>query len=96
MQAFDVIPKWQNKMAAALHPYDKTCRPQVVRQDWSPSYHKLLVEFEKLTGIPAVLNTSFNLHGFPIVETYEDAVSVFRQSGLKNLALGDWLIRKIR
>lgn len=96
MQAFDVNPKWQSRMAAALHPYDKTCRPQIVREEWNPSYHKLLVNFEQLTGIPGVLNTSFNLHGFPIVDTYDDAVAVFRQSGLKNLALGDWLVQKSR
>lgn len=79
---------------AALHPYDRTARPQEVIADWNPQYHRLISQFEKKTGIGAVLNTSFNLHGFPIVETPKDALEVLRDSGLKWLALGRVLVGK--
>ncbi len=82
------------EISAALHPYDLTARPQEVRADWNPGYHRLISCFEKRTGIGAVLNTSFNLHGFPIVETPTDALEVLRDSGLKWLAIGRMLVGK--
>ncbi|QQS37252.1 MAG: hypothetical protein IPM56_04670 [Ignavibacteriales bacterium] len=83
-----------DKIYAASHPYDKTVRPQVVYESWNPDYYKLIKHFEKLTGIGAVLNTSFNLHGYPIVCSPEDALNVFNQSGLKYLAIGNFLVKK--
>jgi carbamoyltransferase len=53
-----------------------------------------LKEFERLTGIGGVLNTSFNLHGYPIVSRPEDAFDVFDRSGLSYLAIGNWLVEK--
>ncbi|MBA7544223.1 hypothetical protein ES705_36575 [subsurface metagenome] len=78
----------------ACHPYDNTVCPQIVEKDWSPDYYRLIKEFEKLTGIGAILNTSFNLHGYPIVCSPEDAIGVFLKSGLKYLALENFLVRK--
>jgi carbamoyltransferase len=79
---------------AACHPYDLTVRPQVVIRAWNPDYHRLIERFQQLTGKGIVLNTSFNLHGSPIVCTPEDALDVFLNSGLEYLALGNFLISK--
>jgi len=94
MLAFDVEPSWHDRLMAATHPYDKTCRPQIVRREWNSSYHSIIRQFCDLTGIPAILNTSFNLHGYPIVDSPAEALDVFLQSGLRHLVMGDWLISK--
>lgn len=95
IMTLDSTEEGKEKLIGAMHPYDGTLRPQEVYQAWNPSYWQLLNEFEKLTGIGGVLNTSFNLHGFPIVETPEDALDVLVRSGLKYLAIGPYLISKI-
>lgn len=84
----------QKELIAALHPYDLTARPQVLEKNWNPSYYKILSEFEKITGIGGVLNTSFNLHGDPIVYTPSDAVYTLLNSSLDYLAMGNYLIRR--
>lgn len=83
-----------NSIVAGTHPRDRTVRPHVVRQDQNPDYHNLISKFKGLTNIGAVLNTSFNLHGFPLVHTPDDAVDVFLRSGLRNLAIGNYLLSK--
>lgn len=90
---FDTTER-RNEIAAAIHPFDFSARPQVVEHDWNPRYHTILKEFEKLTGIGGVLNTSFNLHGFPIVSSPSDSLEVFDRSGLTTLAIGNWLLEK--
>jgi carbamoyltransferase len=92
--AFDTEPLAQKDLAAALHSYDHTCRPQVLLPESNPGYHHLVRVFEGLTGIGGVLNTSFNLHGEPVVCTPLDAVSTFLRSGLSRLALGPFLLTK--
>ncbi|MBF0133179.1 MAG: carbamoyl transferase [Magnetococcales bacterium] len=92
--AFDSTAAGQKEMIGGLHPYDLTSRPHVVERDANPDYHALIAAFEKETGVGALLNTSFNLHGEPIVHTPEDAVSTFLRSGLDHLLLGEWLISK--
>lgn len=82
---------------AGTHPYDKTVRPQFVSKEHTPEYHQLISEFEKLSDVPALLNTSFNLHGEPIVDTIADAVRTFELSGLDHLFINDkFLISKRR
>jgi carbamoyltransferase len=82
---------------AGTHPYDKTVRPQFVSKVHSPQYYQLITEFEKISGIPALLNTSFNLHGEPIVDTISDAIRTFSRSGLDHLYINDnYLISKRR
>ena len=81
-------------LAAAMHPYDKTLRPQDVREAWNPSYYKIIRAFKKRTGIGAVLNTSFNLHGEPNVNSPADAIHTMDNSDLRNLAMGNYLIQK--
>lgn len=83
-----------HNIIAASHPYDYTIRPQVVFKEWNPSYYRLISIFHRMSGIGAVLNTSFNLHGFPIVCSPADAMDVFAKSGLKYLAAGDYLVEK--
>lgn len=84
----------EDTLAAALHPYDLTSRPQMVDQKMNPKYHSLISEFKKITNISGVLNTSFNLHGEPNVEAPYDAIRTFDLSGLKYLAIGNTLIIK--
>lgn len=81
-------------LPAALHPYDKTSRPQVLNEAANPRYYRTINHFKQLTGIGGVLNTSFNLHGEPVVEGPADAMHVFNESGLQYLALGPFLIHK--
>lgn len=92
--AFDSVEKNRDKIVAAMHQYDFTVRPQVVYKRHNDGYHSIIKSFQKQTGIGAVLNTSFNLHGFPIVYTPEDAYYVFENSGLQHLQLNDFLISK--
>jgi len=94
MMTFD-LDGYASDCAAAIHPYDQTMRPQILPRAWNPAYHEIIQEFEKKSGKRAgVLNTSFNLHGYPIVSSPQDAVDVFLKSGLRYLALGSYLLKK--
>lgn len=81
-------------LRAAIHPYDKTVRPQILTEEMNPAYYRLIRHFEEITGIGAVLNTSFNLHGEPIVCSPFDALRTFELSDLDFLALGNYLLSK--
>ncbi len=94
MLAFPTNPKRRDEIVAALHPEDGTARAHLVDEAWNPGYHRVIREFEARTGIGAVLNTSFNLHGEPLVCSPADAVDTFERSGLPHLALGRFLISK--
>jgi carbamoyltransferase len=94
MLAFPTNPKRRDEIVAAVHPHDGTARAHVVDEAWNPGYHRVIREFERRTGIGAVLNTSFNLHGEPLVGAPADAVDTFERSGLPHLALGRFLISK--
>ena len=76
---------------AAVH-VDGTVRPQVVRDEHDPDFHALLAAAHA-RGVPALINTSFNLHGEPIVHTPDQALETFRVSGLDLLLLEDRLLR---
>jgi carbamoyltransferase len=73
---------------------DGTGRLQSVKREWNEKYYLLIQEFYKITGVPLLLNTSFNVMGKPIIHTVEDALSVFYTSGLDALVIGDTLIEK--
>jgi carbamoyltransferase len=81
-------------LIAAVHAADLTARPQVVEETHNPGYYGILSEFERLTGRGVLLNTSFNLHGFPIVRGAKEALGVFRDSGLEAMQVGRYLVRK--
>ncbi len=92
--AFETTKKAQKDIPAALHPYDKTARPQVLDRAANDGYYSVLAAFEESSGISALLNTSFNLHGEPIVCSPAEAVHTLKDSGLQYLALGDYLVSK--
>jgi carbamoyltransferase len=94
MLAFPTNAKGRDEIVAAIHPQDGTARAHILDEAWNPPYYRVIREFERRTGIGAVLNTSFNLHGEPLVASAEDAVDTFERSGLPHLALGHWLISK--
>ena len=88
-----VRPEWRDKVPAIVH-VDGTARVQTVRQEHNERLYRLLQEFENITGVPVLLNTSFNVRGEPIVETPRDAVNCFLATGINYLALHDMLIAK--
>ena len=87
-------PETYTDLIASSHPKDHTIRPQIVTKRTNSEYHKLLSSFQKETGRGCILNTSFNLHGHPIVYSPEDAIDVFLNSGLFYLALNKYLLSK--
>jgi len=91
--SFDTTER-RNEIVAALHPSDLSTRPQVVYKDHNPTYHQVLSDYREIVGPAGFLNTSFNLHGEPMVCSPQDAIHTFLNSGLKYLAIGDFLVSK--
>jgi carbamoyltransferase len=81
-------------LVPAITHVDGTGRLQTVRRDTNPRYHRLIATFAEATGVPMVLNTSFNLRGEPIVNTPAEAFNTFMQSGMDVLVLGDYVVEK--
>lgn len=92
--AFDSTYLAREQLIAAIHPKDHTLRPQILNEDANPEYYKLLKYFEKLTGMGGVLNTSLNLHGYPLVGSLEQAMFTFDNSGLEYMAVENFLVIK--
>jgi carbamoyltransferase len=90
---FDVIPEKRSVIPAVTHA-DNSARVQTVRRDVNPVYWELINEFDKLTGVPMLMNTSFNLKGEPIVCTPKDAIRTFYSSGLDFLVMGSYVVAK--
>jgi carbamoyltransferase len=78
----------------AVTHIDYSARVQTVSRDLNPDYYDLIREFEKLTGCPVVVNTSFNIRGEPIVCTPKDAHSCFMRTNIDALVLGSYLLHK--
>ena len=93
LRAKQVRPEWKDRIPAIVH-VDGTARVQTVRREQNERMYDLLTEFEKLTGVPVLVNTSFNIKGEPIVETPQDAMNCFIYTGIDYLALHDTLISK--
>jgi carbamoyltransferase len=87
------LPLANNLIPAAAH-IDGTSRPQFVRQDSVRLFHKLINKFFQKTGIPAILDTSFNLKGRPIVNSPAEAYDTFNKSGMDLLVMDKFLVRK--
>ena len=83
------------KIPAAIHKADQTVRPLILKDEHNHKIWELTNLFYEKTGVPALLNTSFNLHGKPIVNSFNDAISVFEQSDLDVLWLDNHIIEKI-
>jgi len=81
---FEVQPGARSKIAAIVHA-DNTCRIQTISKTQNPLYYRLIKRFYELTGIPCILNTSFNLKSEPIVESPEQAVEDFNKTSLDEL-----------
>jgi len=89
----DARPGPAKKIPAAVHA-DGTARLQTVDRKTNPRLYSIVREFDRLTGIPMVLNTSMNTSGEPVAESPEDAVNCLLKTGLDCLAIGDFLVRK--
>lgn len=87
-----VREEWRDQIRAVVHA-DNTARPQWVSKSHNPSAYRILSEFHKITGIPALINTSFNRHEEPIVCTPAEAVSAWQQKCVDVLAIGNYLVR---
>lgn len=92
--AFDSTPEGQHDLKAAIHQKDKTLRPQIVEKKDNLDLYRLLKKYEEFTGMGGFLNTSLNLHGYPLVGTLEQALFTLENSGLKYIALENWLVSK--
>jgi carbamoyltransferase len=92
-KVFPILESKRALVPAVVH-VDGSGRLQTVSRKQNPLYYELIEEFKRLTGIPLVLNTSFNLKGEPVVATPTDAIRTFFSSGLDALALGPFLIEK--
>ena len=86
--------KAQGKLAGAMHPVDKTCRPQVLKKSTNQKIYNMLQTYCKKYKEYGVLQTSFNIHGEPIVNSASDAFSTLQRSGLRHLILENFLISK--
>lgn len=93
LRAFLVRPNRADEIPAAIH-VDGTSRAQTVTERDSPLYYRLIRAFQQISGVPAVMNTSFNLEFEPIVCSPHDAIRTFFSSGADYLAIGDALISK--
>jgi len=88
-----VRPEKRNVIPAVTH-VDGSARPQTVERDINPLYWRLIDGFEKRTGVPVIMNTSFNLRGEAIVHTPTDAVRTFFSSGMDALVIGSFVVEK--
>jgi carbamoyltransferase len=90
---YDVRPEQAHRIPAVCHA-DRTARVQTVARDTNPRYHDTLKAFEALTGVPVLVNTSFNVRGEPVVCTPKDALDAFFSTPLDALVIGRYLIEK--
>ena len=92
---YDTVEKMHGLIEAGTHRYDKSVRPQILEKKANSNYYNLINEFYKKKKIPALLNTSLNLHGFPIASTIKEVLQTFENSDLKYLYINDkYLIKK--
>lgn len=75
---------------------DGSARPQTASAETSPLYYELIRRFEQLTGLPVVLNTSFNHSDEPLVDSPEQAIATFYRTGIDTLVIGNYIVRKRR
>lgn len=88
------IKKDKRKIIPAVTHVDCSGRLQTVLKEENPIYYRLIDEFRKLTGVPVLLDTSFNIKGEPIVETPENAIQCFLRTQIDVLVIGNYLVRK--
>ncbi len=87
---------WMVERCPAVVHVDHTARPQFVTPASNPDFYAIIKEYQAATGIPALINTSFNMHNEPVPATADNALRVFMQSALDYLAIGDYLVSKTK
>ena len=90
---FDCTPAMKKSSAGVVH-IDGTARPQLITEAIDPGYYRIVKLFHERTGIPSIINTSFNMHGEPIVCTPNDAIRAFVKGTLEYMAMGSFLVRR--
>lgn len=96
INAFDSTEEGQNKLKAAIHNKDKTVRAQILEESDNPGYYQLIKQFYKISNIPALLNTSLNVHGYPLVASPEQLLFTLENSQLDYCLINDEvLIKKV-
>ena len=93
LKVCNVLPEQQAIIPAITH-VDGSARVQTVRKEMHPRYYEVIEKLGKKTGVPVVLNTSFNIQGEPVVESPKDAIRCFYSNGLDALVLGNFLLVK--
>ena len=91
--AVPVRDEKRSRIPAVTH-VDGSARVQTVSADQNPRFHALLTEFHRQTGVPVLLNTSFNVDGEPVVTTPEDAIRCFLGTNIDVLVIGDLVVGK--
>ena len=92
---FDCTDEMKQHSPGVVH-IDGTARPQLIRREDNPGYYDIVAAFHEKTGIPSVVNTSFNMHEEPIVRSPRDAVRAFVHAGLDYLVLGPYLVQQAK
>ena len=86
--------EWKEKIPAVIHVADNTTRPQTVNHNDYKLYHDMIQNFYEITGVPLVLNTSFNDKGQPIILRPETAIEFFLKNPVDALAIGNFIVKK--
>ena len=90
---YAVKPEWRKRIPAVVH-VDGTARPQLLRREVNPFYYAILLAFERRTGVPVVINTSFNMHEEPIVCSPADALRAFAQGGVDAMVMERYVVER--
>ena len=93
LMVYNTKDRMGEKIQAVTHQ-GGTGRLQTVRREWNPLYYRVIELFGQATGVPVLLNTSFNLRGEPIVNTPQNALTTFAKSDLESLYLDGFVVRK--
>lgn len=88
----NVTEKCKTEAPAITH-VDGTARPQIIFRETNPTYYDILTEYKKLTGVAVLVNTSFNMHEEPIINTPKEAIETFKLGGLDVLAIGNYILQ---
>ncbi len=87
--------EWMKRHCPAVVHVDGTARPQLIDRETNPSYYRIVDEYRKITGLPSVINTSFNMHEEPIVCSPADAIRAFKDGQLDYLSVGHYLLKHL-
>ena len=90
--AFRTTKHFQKIAPATIHPGDQTTRPQILERKSNPDYYDLINDFGKSTGVYCLLNTSLNIHGYPLACSPNDALFTLKNSSMDGLIIKNYLI----